>query len=144
MKNKLLSAIGFLILTFVFATIGYKVLIGDKATYFDCFYMTVITLSTVGYGETIDLTGNIPARIFTIILIFIGMSNLIFVLTAITSSLIEGQLNHYLRRKRMKKIIDKINNHLIVCGAGKTGQHIIQELYNTNKRFILIEKDPEI
>ena len=144
MKNKLLSAIGFLILTFVFATIGYKVLIGDKATYFDCFYMTVITLSTVGYGETIDLTGNIPARIFTIILIFIGMSNLIFVLTAITSSLIEGQLNHYLRRKRMKKIIDKINNHLIVCGAGKTGQHIIQELYNTNKPFILIEKDPEI
>ena len=78
MKNRLIAAIGFLFLTFFVATIGYKILIGPEATYFDCFYMTIITLSTVGYGETIDLTGNTPARVFTIILILVGMSNLIF------------------------------------------------------------------
>ena len=87
MKKRLLAAVGFLILTFGIATIGYKHLIGPEATYFDCFYMTVITLSTVGYGETIDLTGNNPARVFTIVLILVGMSNLIFVLTAIASTL---------------------------------------------------------
>ena len=100
MKKRLYYAIGFLILTLLIATIGYKLLIGEEATYFDCFYMTIITLSTVGYGETIDLTGNNPARVFTIILILVGMSNLIFVLTAITSSVIDGQLNRYLRRKK--------------------------------------------
>lgn len=144
MKKRLFYAIGFLLLTLIVSTIGYKILIGDEATYFDCFYMTIITLSTVGYGETIDLTGNTPARVFTIILILVGMSNLIFVLTAITSSVIDGQLNRYLRRKRMKKIINELNDHLIVCGAGNTGHHIIQELYNTKKEFVVIEENPEI
>ena len=143
MKKRLYYAVGFLILTFIVATFGYKFLIGEEATYFDCFYMTIITLSTVGYGETIDLTGNTPARVFTIVLILVGMSNLIFVLTAITSSVIDGQLNRYLRRKRMKKIINELDNHLIVCGAGNTGHHIIQELYNTKKEFVVIEENHE-
>ncbi len=144
MKKQMYYAIGFLILTLIIATIGYKVLIGEDATYFDCFYMTIITLSTVGYGETVDLTGNTPARVFTIVLILVGMSNLIFVLTAITSSLIDGQLNRYLRRKKMKKIISHLNDHLIVCGAGNTGHHIIQELYNTKKSFVVIEENKDV
>ena len=144
MRKRLFYAIGFLFLTFIIATIGYKILIGKDATYFDCFYMTIITLSTVGYGETIDLTGNNPARVFTIVLILVGMSNLIFVLTAITSSVIDGQLNRYLRRKKMKKVINNISEHLIVCGAGTTGHHIIQELYNTKKEFVVIEENEEV
>ena len=144
MKNRLYVAIGFLIATFLTATVGYKILIGPEASYFDCFYMTIITLSTVGYGETIDLTGNIPARIFTIFLILIGMSNLIFVLTAITSSIINGQLNRYLRRRKMKKEINNLKDHLIICGAGNTGLHIIQELYNTQKDFVVVEENREI
>ena len=141
MKKRLLYATGFLLLTFIVATFVYKILIGDEATLFDCFYMTVITLSTVGYGETIDLTHNTPARVFTVILILVGMSNLIFVLTAITSSIIDGQLNRFFRRRKMKKSIEKLENHLIVCGAGNTGYHIIQELYNTKKDFVVIEED---
>ena len=144
MKNRLYAAIGFLILTFAVATIGYKILIGPEASFFDCFYMTVITLSTVGYGETIDLTGNTPARVFTIFLILIGMSNLIFVLTAITSSIISGQLNRYLRRRKMNKVISNLNDHLIICGAGNTGCYIIQELYNTKKDFVIIEENKDI
>ena len=144
MKKRLIYATGFLILTFFVATFVYKILIGEEATLFDCFYMTVITLSTVGYGETIDLTHNTPARVFTVILILVGMSNLIFVLTAITSSIIDGQLNRFFRRRKMKKSIEKLENHLIVCGAGNTGHHIIQELYNTKKDFVVIEEDNKI
>ena len=144
MKKRLIYATSFLFLTFIVATLGYKVLIGEEATLFDCFYMTVITLSTVGYGETIDLTNNTPARIFTVILILVGMSNLIFVLTAITSSIIDGQLNRFFRRRKMKKSIEKLENHLIVCGAGNTGHHIIQELYNTKKDFVVIEENNKI
>ncbi len=143
MKKRLYYAVGFLIFTLITATFTYKLLVED-ATFFDGFYMTIITLSTVGYGETFDLTGNVPARIFTIILILVGMSNLIFVLTAITSSVIDGQLNRYFRRKRMKKLINDLSGHLIVCGAGNTGQHIIQELYNTKKEFVVIEQDKEV
>jgi len=144
MKKQLYTAIGFLLVTFFTATIGYKILIGPEASYFDCFYMTIITLSTVGYGETIDLTNNIPARVFTILLILVGMSNLIFVLTAITSSIINGTLNQYLRRRKMNKEINNLNDHLIICGAGNTGQHIIQELYNTRKDFVVIEENKEV
>ena len=105
--------------------------------------MTIITLSTVGYGEIFDLSNNLPARIFTVVLILVGMS-LIFVLTAITSSIINGQLNQFLRRRKMSKTINKFTNHLIVCGAGNTGQHIIQELYNTKKQFVVIEENIEV
>ena len=56
----------------------------------------------------------------------------------------DGQLNRYFRRKRMKKLINDLSGHLIVCGAGNTGQHIIQELYNTKKEFVVIEQDKEV
>ena len=141
MKNRLYVAIGFLIATFITATIGYKILIGPEASYFDCFYMTVITLSTVGYGETIDLTGNIPARIFTIVLILVGMSNLIFfVLTAITSSIINGQLNRYLRRRKMKKEINNLKDHLIICGAETPDYTLFKNFIILVKTLLLLKK----
>ena len=144
MKRQLYLAISILCVTLTIATIGYRILVGPDITLFDSFYMTIITLSTVGYGEIFDISNNTPARIFTIILILVGMSNLIFVLTAITSSVIDGQLNQYLRRKKMEKAIKQFDNHLIICGAGNTGYHIIQELHNTNREFVVIEQDIEV
>jgi voltage-gated potassium channel len=141
MGRRLVYAILVLLITLCVATFGYRFFLGDSVSLFDCFYMTIITLSTVGYGEVIDLSNNVPARIFTIFIIFIGMSNLIFVLTTATSSIINGQLNMFLRRRKMKKNINSLQDHLIVCGAGNTGFHIIQELYNTNKDFLIIEQD---
>ena len=144
MKKQMYYALGLLIGTLTIATLGYRILVGPEITLFDSFYMTIITLSTVGYGEIFDISDNTPARIFTILVILIGMSNLIFVLTAVTSSIINGHLNQFFRRKKMKQTIKKFDNHLIICGAGNTGQHIIQELINTKRNFVVIEKDPEI
>ena len=85
MKKQMYYALGLLIGTLTIATLGYRILVGPEITLFDSFYMTIITLSTVGYGEIFDISDNTPARIFTILIILIGMSNLIFVLTAVTS-----------------------------------------------------------
>ena len=72
MGRRLVYAILVLLLTLCVATFGYRFFLGDSVSLFDCFYMTIITLSTVGYGEVIDLSNNVPARIFTIFIIFIG------------------------------------------------------------------------
>lgn len=107
---------------------------------FDAFYMTVITLATVGYGETHPLT--LPGRMFTIFLILGGMSIIFYALTEITTFVVEGEMTGFLRRSRMNRHISKLKNHYILCGAGKSGVHVLNELRKTGRNCVVIEKDP--
>lgn len=104
--------------------------------------MTVITLATVGYGETHPLTFH--GRIFTIFLILSGISIMLYTVSSITSFFIEGELSQIFRRKKMLKTIAQLKNHFIVCGAGKVGNHIISELSQTKRDFVIVEKDKDL
>ena len=97
--RQLVLSLIFLIVTFFIGTIGYRIL-EPSHSLFDSFYMTVITLSTVGYGEIHDLSSNLYARVFTVILILFGMANLLFALSAFTSLVMEGHLYNFIRRKK--------------------------------------------
>lgn len=108
---------------------------------FDALYMTVITLATVGYGETHPLT--LGGRAFTIFLILGGMSIIFYALTEITTFVVEGEMTGILRRRRMNRHITKLKNHYILCGAGKSGSHVLNELRKTGRNCVVIEKDPE-
>ena len=140
--RQLVLSLIFLIVTFFIGTIGYRIL-EPSHSLFDSFYMTVITLSTVGYGEIHDLSSNLYARVFTVILILFGMANLLFALSAFTSLVMEGHLYNFIRRKKLKQKINTFNDHVIICGAGSTGLHILNELISTKREFVLIEKDIE-
>jgi voltage-gated potassium channel len=105
--------------------------------------MTVVSLTTVGYGEVIEITGNIPAQIFTMVLITFGMGIILYGMSTITAIIIEGHLTGILRKKKMMKQIQKLKNHTIVCGGGETGRPVMVELAKNKELFVLIERNEE-
>jgi voltage-gated potassium channel len=112
---------------------------------FECLYMTVITLTTVGYGETLDnnLHQVSGAREFTIFLIIFGMGSFLYFASNVTAILIEGDLKEAFRKKRMLKKIEALEDHIIVCGIGTTGSHVIRELMATNTPVVAIDTNEE-
>ncbi len=105
--------------------------------------MTVVSLTTVGYGEVIEVTGNDTAQIFTMILITFGMGIILYGISSLTALLLEGELSGIFRKKKMAKQIDKLNDHYIICGGGETGSGVIVELCKNNEVAVLIEEDTE-
>ena len=124
-------------------TAGYWLMSDGKAQLIDCFYMTVITVSTVGYGEVIDVSHHWYGELFTIALIFAGMSVILYFISNVTAFLIEGNLKEFFWRKKMEKRIETLNKHYIVCGAGKFGEHIVRELIETRRPYVVIEAERE-
>lgn len=111
-------------------------------TWFDCLYMTVITLSTVGFGETLAGLEEVPgARLFTLLLIVLGSGLLLYVASSVTALIVEGDLRGALNRRRMERIIAELRNHIIVCGAGRVGGRVIEELSAAGTPFVAIEGD---
>ncbi|ONN26547.1 potassium channel protein [Thermosipho affectus] len=107
----------------------------------DAFFFTAITISTVGYEmpETLSTTG----RIFTSILIFMGISVVLYGISSVTAIIVEGKLSDYMKERRNRKMIEKMQNHIIVVGAGKTGQYVIAELIREKESFLIIDKSEE-
>ncbi|HWZ58874.1 MAG TPA: potassium channel protein [Gemmatimonadaceae bacterium] len=127
-----------LLLTAV-GTAGYIVL--EHWPPLDAFYMTVITLSTVGYGEVHTLT---PAgRSFTIALIVGGLATLGYFATSVTQYVTSGVLTGDFRRRRMQHLIDAMSDHYIVCGYGRVGHEITAELHRRKRQAVLVDRDPE-
>jgi voltage-gated potassium channel len=142
LSRRLLVALALLAIILLVGTVGYKFLVGG--TWLDGLYMTVITLSTVGYGEVVPGLEESPGgRIFTIGLIFFGAGLLLYVISTTTAFFVEGKLTDILRRRKMEREIEKLSDHTIVCGAGTTGIHVIEELTKVGEAFVVIESDPE-
>lgn len=123
---------------------GYYILFGGQPKIMDCLYMTVISLTSVGYGEILPVTGNIPAQLFTMFLITFGMGIILYGISTLTALIIEGELTGILRRNKMDKQIKKLHNHYIVCGGGESGRHVLDELIKNKESVVLIEQDEGI
>ena len=122
---------------------GYYIIFNGEPEFLDCVYMTVVSLTTVGYGEVIEVTGNDTAQIFTMILITFGMGIILYGISSLTALLLEGELSGIFRKKKMAKQIDKLADHYIVCGGGETGSGVIAELCKNNEVAVLIEENTE-
>jgi len=120
-------------------TAGYVVIEGWSA--FDALYMTVTTVSSVGYGEVHPLSK--AGRAFTLVLIVAGLGTVLYGLSAITAFWVEGDLSHMWEKRKMERRIAGLRDHIIVCGAGETGRHIALEFARTDEPFTLIEVDPD-
>jgi voltage-gated potassium channel len=107
----------------------------------ECLYMTIITLSTVGFGELPGMAEVHGARLWTVLLILFGSGNLVYFLSALTAFVIEVDFGGAWKRSRMQQRIDKMSSHVLVCGLGTTGKHVIQELKATRTPFVAIDND---
>jgi voltage-gated potassium channel len=124
---------------FVAGTIGYVLLEG--ASVLDAFYMTGITLTTVGYREVFPLSRL--GQVFTVLLAMAGLGILLFVLTEAARSVLAGELNEVLNRVRRLRMVDRMSGHEIVCGWGRMGQSVVVELLRSGRPLVVIERNPE-
>jgi voltage-gated potassium channel len=134
-------ALGSLVAVHIFGTVGYMLLTDGKYSWFDCFYMTFITIATIGFGEIIDMSSNQPARILTVVIGILGAGNLSLLFSVVTVALFETDLNGSLQRKRMEKAIRKLKGHYILCGFGRVGHNIAHELEATGRHFVAIDEN---
>jgi voltage-gated potassium channel len=120
-------------------TAGYRLIEGW--TLFDCLYMAVITLTTVGFGEVHPLSRG--GRAFTVFLALGGVFTLFYAATEMTRAVITGELRRLLGRRRMEKRIADLKQHVIVCGYGRVGQYVCDEFSRRQVPFVLVERNPD-
>jgi voltage-gated potassium channel len=120
-------------------TVGYWFIGGRQYSFVDTLYMTVITITTIGFEEVIDLSGNVGGRIFTIFIAVAGVGVMAYIFTNITALVVEGQLTESFRRRRMEKIAGNYREHYIVCGLGRVGSYIANELHATKRPHVVID-----
>ena len=133
-------AAGVLLGLLVIGTIGFYLAGGDKANFSDALYMTLITVSTVGYGEVVHIDG-IVERLFAGLIALAGFGAVTFLFTSLTVFFLESDLDYSLRRRRMEKQIRKLHGHYIICGFGRVGRNVGNELTATHRHFVAIDTD---
>ena len=142
-SRRLIQATLFLALTVLVGSLGYYGLGAGRWTWFDCFYHTVITISTVGYGELPGVEAVHYARGFTVLLIVCGTGTMVYFVSTVTALIVEGDLRDVLRRNRMRKAVEAMQDHVIVCGIGRTGQHVLEELRAMRCPIVAVDQDAE-
>ncbi len=120
-------------------TMGFVLIEGY--TIFEAFYMTLITVTTVGYGEVRELTE--AGRLFNIFLILFGVVVMFLAVGAMTQTLIELELNQYFGKRRVNHMIDQLRNHIIICGFGRVGRGAAAELTQTGTPFVVVDRDAD-
>lgn len=126
----------------ILGTLGYRVLQPDKYDWFDALYMTVITLSTVGYMEVQEL--SVAGRIFTMFLILGGVFTLFYSAAEIFRIIISGELADALGKQQMEQALANIKNHVIVCGYGRMGRLVCAEFERMKKPFVVVDPDTNV
>ena len=126
-----------LALVFVGGVLGYMVIEGW--TFWDAFYMTVITVTTVGYREVHPMSRS--GELFTSALLLVGVGTALYTFTLAATIVVEGGLQARLGRRRVARMIDDLENHFIVCGFGRIGTVIADEFTQQQIPFVLIERD---
>ncbi len=138
-KRLLAGFIVIVVIVFV-GGFGYFALGDGKWTLGDCLYMTVITVTTVGYDEVLtDMKHVEGARAFTVVLLVFGTGSIVYFASTITAFIVEGDLTNILFISKLKKRMKRMKDHVIVCGAGSTGRNVIEELLKTNIAVIAID-----
>jgi len=126
-----------LLIILIIGTGGYWYIDGGRHNLLDCFYMTVITILTIGFTEVITL--DHAGKIFTIILAFTGIGTATYIISTFTAMVVEGQLKETFKLRKMEKQVKQLKGHYIVCGAGRVGSAIIKELYETKRDFVVVD-----
>jgi len=138
-SRRILQIVYALIIVVAIGIVGYMTIEGWS--FLDSLYMTITTLSTVGYKEVHEL--SFSGRIFTIVLIIGGVGIMFYGLTTVVQYVIEGNIANILRRRPVKEKIAKLKDHIIVCGYGRVGREVARVFESEGSSFIIIDPDPQ-
>lgn len=136
--RRLRTAVGVLVLAVLMGAIGYRII--EHTTWFDAYYMSLVTLSTVGFGEVIPLSHS--GRIFTSFLIIFNIGFFAYAISTITSILTDDDIHAFFLDFKMMERIKKLQKHTIICGFGRHATEVCKELAKENLPFVVIETDP--
>jgi len=139
-RSRIYTAVALLVLLLFIGVIGFKYV--SQYSWIDALYMTVITITTVGFGEVYPL--DPASKIFTMLLILTSIIIVGYALTVITEYILSRNNLEELKQKKMQKTIDALTNHIIICGYGRNGKQAAKKLLAYNKPFVVIEKDKEV
>ena len=132
-----------LIIAFFIPMVGiFGYMLIEDYNFVDAFYMTTITVSTVGFQEVQPL--SLEGRVFTAFLILFSFGTFAYAASVITTYVLSGEFQQYFKDVKVNKHIDKLDNHIIICGYGRNGQRAGIELHQHNKDYVVIEKNPEL
>ncbi len=139
-KKKLQRALFFIISLMGIGVVGYMLI--DDYSFLDALYMTVITITTVGFGEVQPI--GIEGKIFTIFLILTSITVFGYTISVFTEYIASGQLFDRIKHKKVEKKIGTLKGHTIVCGYGRNGNKAINKLLSYSQKVVVVEKDKEL
>jgi voltage-gated potassium channel len=122
-------------------TVGYKHLGGADTGWLDAFYMTFLMVATIGYGAGVEIWRRPEVEIFTMAIAFSGIAVMTYFFSSVTAIVLASDFDKSMRRRRMEKIIKRLHGHYIVCGYGRVGRNVAQELETTHRHFVAIDED---
>ena len=135
-----MRAAGLVVGVFLIGTLGYWLLSGMEYDLLRCAFMTVITLTTVGYHEVIPVTAHPGMEAFTIVLIVSGMGCVLYFASSLTAFIVDGELRNLIRLRHMEQQIDQLENHFVVAGIGNTGEYVLDEMLRSNRDCLVIDR----
>ncbi|PHB55407.1 potassium channel protein [Bacillus toyonensis] len=124
----------------ILGTLGFMTI--EEISLFQAFWMTMITVLTVGYGDAVPVTQ--AGKVFALLIIPVGVGIVTYAIGVVAAIIIEGNLFHAVRRKKMDKQIAQLQNHIIVCGCGRVGLQVVHELQEKKIPFVVVDKDESI
>ena len=137
--KKILTGAFILVIILVYGTSGYMFI--EKMNFTDAVYMTVISITTVGFSEVNPLSTT--GKYFTVVLVFGGVGFFLYMVSLITETMVAGGLHTFLGRKQMEKKLNALKDHYIVCGFGRIGKVISKILHENHRPSLIIENNPE-
>ena len=138
-RRRIMGASIALAVVLLIGTLGYYILGAGRWDVIDCLYMTLVTVTTLGLESLPGFERTVGARLFTMILLVMGIGTFLYFVSALTAMILEGDLQHAFRRQRMQKDIDAMEDHVIVCGVGQTGRNVVHEMLHSRAEFVAID-----
>ena len=141
-RKRIIAAILLLMLMHLIGTIGFYVMSDETINLSDSIYMTMMTITTVGYNEVVPLN-TLGERLFAGFFAIAGFGTITFLFTSLATFFLESDLDYSLRRRRMEKAIKKLSGHYIICGFGRVGCNVAHEMLHTKRKFVAVDMDED-
>lgn len=139
-RLSILIALGAFAVVMAVGTVGFKHLGGADTGWLDAFYQTFPMVATIGYGAGVEIWRRPEAEIFTMTIAFSGIAVMTYFFSSVTAIVLASDFDKSFRRRRMDKMMKKLSGHYILCGFGRVGRNVGQELDATHRHYVAIDE----